>query len=823
MDTIVDTHKLIYCAVDRWHSVLNIDTENEIALLSLSENYIYLGNYKKANICIRRLTKLKKIKYIVKFNLLLSKYYERQGDYLRSIKYLKIITADCLSNDKLHLKLAAQYLALDNIYESFSTIDKVAKDSEYYELSIISRARCYIHIKEYENAIDLLKNSIHDAEVRNTSNVLLSKCYLAIGDFQKARYVIEQLRLSKNTSYEYLNGILSFNQFKYTEALNSFSLSVSKYNHSESILWLIKTQNIVGKKSDVLNTIASVEQVMKDDFILQGKCWEAAGFTKVAKKRFIKSVRRNSDYKSYLALTNFYFNNKNYGKALYTIKLANKFGFKSTIFENYEAKINAGIILTDNNVPSNIIELSNFDFYINDHIYKSIVNKYIEKYNQKVSSNCGETPAIGRIALFINSLGPGGAERQVVNLANGLVLNSKVKNVTLFCTHLDRREQDRFYENKVNKEVLVEEYYKKDQYIDPSSIKELSDYVSLIEHIQPRSRQQVILHMAKSLIAYSPDVVHSWLDETFINTALVCGMLGITNVVSRWGSMPPGVNREITQKDKTKVVYQHKAYAEIGRMSGIKYCTNSNLTGIAYSKLINESKNSISTVYNGIDAVSLQPNKIEVGRIRKKLGLRNSDKVVGAVFRMSEEKRPFLWIDVAENISKYIPNIHFVIVGTGPLEASVLSYVKSKNLNNIHLVGKQSNVADWYTLFDLLLMTSRVEGVSNVVIESQYCGTPVVVPDVGGLSEAVDDEITGYLLKDQSIEKFTRVVVKILSNEKLVKTLTNNAVKYANIKFSAKTMVDRYIAIYSCPLHKQHNKIKGQLEEESKLPYDAFV
>ena len=130
-------------------------------------------------------------------------------------------------------------------------------------------------------------------------------------------------------------------------------------------------------------------------------------------------------------------------------------------------------------------------------------------------------------------------------------------------------------------------------------------------------------------------------------------------------------------------------------------------------------------------------------------------------------------------------------------------------------IRDRSNVADWYELFDVLVMTSRVEGVSNVVIESQYSGTPVVAPDVGGLSEAINDKISGYLLQDHSVSNFTHVICNIISNEKLLNSLSVNAKSYAIDKFSIETMVKKYLGIYSSPFQKENINLNRNVDQKA--------
>jgi glycosyltransferase involved in cell wall biosynthesis len=398
--------------------------------------------------------------------------------------------------------------------------------------------------------------------------------------------------------------------------------------------------------------------------------------------------------------------------------------------------------------------------------------------------------------LIISSLGPGGAERQVVNLANGLVEHSVNNDTYLLCTHLSRVDQDRFYLDQLDERVDVREYYQRDTVLDPMQIPALRPYADLLKHIQPFSRQLLMLHLATALLEIKPDVVHGWLDETFINTALVCHMLGIPCVVGRWGSMPPGVNRTISERDQSNIDYLNHAYREISRLPGLRLTSNSRQTGDAYARLMQVSKDDVRIVYNGIDESALMTQATEVEAIRESLRIPKHAKVVGTVFRMTEEKRPLLWVEVAARLAEQHPDMHFVIVGAGPMECQIRELAAALGLQNLHMPGKQTRIGGWFALFDVMLLTSRVEGVSNAVVESQFCQCPVVAPNVGGLSEAMSHQVSGLLLEDHSVESFASAVTSIIEDPAYLRQLGDGASEFARSKFSVPTMVANYSAIF---------------------------
>jgi glycosyltransferase involved in cell wall biosynthesis len=260
--------------------------------------------------------------------------------------------------------------------------------------------------------------------------------------------------------------------------------------------------------------------------------------------------------------------------------------------------------------------------------------------------------------------------------------------------------------------------------------------------------------------------------------------------------MPPGVNRTINERDQSNVNYLNHAYREISRLPGLRLTSNSRLTGDAYARLMQVPEEHVRIVYNGIDEATLMSQAIEAKSIRESLGIPVDAKVVGTVFRMTEEKRPLLWVEVAARLAEQHPDMHFVIVGAGPMECQIRDLAVTLGLKNLHLPGKQTRIGGWFSLFDVMLLTSRVEGVSNAVVESQFCQCPVVAPNVGGLSEAMSHQVSGLLLNDHSVESFASAVASITDDPAYQRQLSDGANEFARSKFSVSTMVAGYRSIY---------------------------
>lgn len=126
---------------------------------------------------------------------------------------------------------------------------------------------------------------------------------------------------------------------------------------------------------------------------------------------------------------------------------------------------------------------------------------------------------------------------------------------------------------------------------------------------------------------------------------------------------------------------------------------------------------------------------------------------------LSHEKDPLAAVEVLANAADSIP-LEAVMVGDGPLRSDVAQRANELGVA-LELPGVVSDVAPLYARADVLLLTSRTEGLPGVILEASAAGLPVVAFDVGGVSEALVDGRTAVLVPDRRTESAARAVVSL--------------------------------------------------------------
>lgn len=146
---------------------------------------------------------------------------------------------------------------------------------------------------------------------------------------------------------------------------------------------------------------------------------------------------------------------------------------------------------------------------------------------------------------------------------------------------------------------------------------------------------------------------------------------------------------------------------------------------------------------NGIDTNRFVPNLEARERVRAQWGVGGDEVLIGLVGRLDPQKDHETFLQAAVLLLEEKRHVRFVCVGDGPSEYSEALQDRAKTLglyDHIMWVGKQSQMADIYNAFDLLVNSSSYgEGFANVLGEAMACGVPCVATDVGDSGLVIGD------------------------------------------------------------------------------------
>lgn len=309
--------------------------------------------------------------------------------------------------------------------------------------------------------------------------------------------------------------------------------------------------------------------------------------------------------------------------------------------------------------------------------------------------------------------------------------------------------------------------------------KDLAQLGVEITHIHKKSRVDLglIFKLKNYIKLYKPDIVHTQLFGSDTLGRIAAFLAGVKVIITTEQNINPD---EGTAKKLVKSILQHVNKKIVVISEGVKnYSIKKDKIKPAKIKLI----------YNAVDLEKFSFRQF------KPIDLNNIK--AGVVARFDQQKgHKYLLQAMPQIIAKY-PGFKLILAGTGSLEAELKKLVQDLNIeNNVEFIGVRHDITRLLHRFDLMIMPSIWEGLGIAVIEAQASGIPVLVSNVPGMSELVEQGQTGYLFKPENPDAIFQALDHFLSNPENHEQVIKNARKQCEQNFGIKKMISEYEKVY---------------------------
>ncbi|MBL8862405.1 MAG: glycosyltransferase family 4 protein [Planctomycetes bacterium] len=192
------------------------------------------------------------------------------------------------------------------------------------------------------------------------------------------------------------------------------------------------------------------------------------------------------------------------------------------------------------------------------------------------------------------------------------------------------------------------------------------------------------------------------------------------------------------------------------------------------------------------------------GALRQLVGAREDTLLIGVVGRLAEVKRPELSIDVLTLLAARHPRLELVFVGDGALRGALERRIRALEPGlqaRVHLVGALADMPAVLADLDLVLLTSRSEGAPIALIEAAAAGKFAVAMNVGGTSEIVAHERTGWL--GDTVDELAYGIDRFLTEPALAAGLAVRARLRVAQRHSAEALATRLEQVYACVVEER--------------------
>ncbi len=368
-----------------------------------------------------------------------------------------------------------------------------------------------------------------------------------------------------------------------------------------------------------------------------------------------------------------------------------------------------------------------------------------------------------RVMLVISNLEFGGAQRQVIELANEL----SRQNVDVFICSLS-------------------------EYIPLAAHCELSAEKVVVLRKRTKYDSTVPIRLAKKLLALKIDVVHGYLFDAEI-AVRIAGALARTPLVI--GSER---NSDYHIKRNQQIAYSLTKRFRHACVANSQRGAEFNAAALGYLP------DHYDVVLNGVSTSRFR--QMDRQECRKRIGVRGDTFLIGMFASFKPQKNHPMLLKALAKIGHATSNAHALLVGdmlfgaaqeTDQYRQQILDMIRDLGLENAtHISGNVDNVESYYAACDVTVLPSWFEGTPNVVLESMACGVPVIATDVSSNDQIIANGEDGYLIPLSDDREFVDRIVELHNDPEKRRNFGTAARKKIEEKFSTKVMADNMLSVY---------------------------
>lgn len=206
------------------------------------------------------------------------------------------------------------------------------------------------------------------------------------------------------------------------------------------------------------------------------------------------------------------------------------------------------------------------------------------------------------------------------------------------------------------------------------------------------------------------------------------------------------------------------------------------------------STNRLVVIPNGIDPLRFSVHDDR----RQELGISQDAPVAGFIARLVPQKDPVLFVEVCAEVARALPQARFLLVGDGPLRASVEAAAQEAGLTDrLLLTGFRPDVPQLLAAIDVFVLTSAWEGLPFAVLEAMASRRPVVAPDLPGIDEVIENGRTGLIVGTRQPRQLAQAVERLLRMPEVCRQMGAAARDRLERHFTVTAMAAATAEVYS--------------------------
>ncbi|TWT61829.1 glycosyltransferase [Rubinisphaera italica] len=307
----------------------------------------------------------------------------------------------------------------------------------------------------------------------------------------------------------------------------------------------------------------------------------------------------------------------------------------------------------------------------------------------------------------------------------------------------------------------------------------------------PRRPLQLLSRLYREIKRFQPVLIQSFLFHANILSRIAGRFAGTAAIVSgirvaeKRSTFYLKLDRW-TERWATKHVCVSEAVREFSGEQG----------GLTAEKLI--------VIPNGVDR-----NRFENAAPLTRAKIKSADSDILALFvgRLDSQKGVSDLLEVAARLKDDVPQLKWLIAGTGPEEHRLKEFANQLELTeSVQFLGRRNDVPELMKTADLFVFPSHWEGMPNVILEAMAARLPIVTTNVEGIDQLLEHQVSAEIVPIGDLGKFSASVQKLIQNPELRQQYASKAWDRLSTEFDWQSIADRYQNLYEQLIANEHSK-----------------
>jgi len=291
----------------------------------------------------------------------------------------------------------------------------------------------------------------------------------------------------------------------------------------------------------------------------------------------------------------------------------------------------------------------------------------------------------------------------------------------------------------------------------------------------------VVRRLATELRALRVDALQTWLFHANVAGSLAAARVGIDPVMTgirvaeHRGRWRLGLERLCTRRARRHI------------------CVSDDVAKFSRDRMgLNAKK--IVVIPNGVDVTRFaDADPLDLSGH----GISEQSPVVAWIGRLDRQKDPVAAIEALGRLEAKLSHCQLVLAGEGPLRGQVEARIAELRLGDrVHLLGRITEIPSLLARSCGLMLTSRWEGMPNVVLEAMAAGRPVVARGVEGVNALVEDGSSGWVVAGERVASLSDALGELLCDVPRAEVMGLRGQQKVLEEFSIQEMVSRYETLW---------------------------